>query len=176
MSLSRPLADGDGELALIVGGIDVTAVSQRTDSTIDYRPTAIPLPEGEAEVVLYRRAGTRWAEVRRMSVRVAQAVAGAGVFNQSATLGNKGQVAEGRSSAVPAPARRTFQDFVLNAGLHSNGQAGDWALATQSNFVGVTRRQEALAFSTRGSSAPLLDLSDYSIGLRSPAAMSVRAA
>ena len=102
-----------------------------------------------------------------MSVRVAQAVAGNGVFSQSATLGNKGQVAEGRSAGVPAPDRRTFQDFVLNAGLRSTGEGRGWTLTTQSNYVGVTRRQEALGFAARGNGAPLLDLSDYSIGLRS---------
>jgi len=167
LALSRPLTSGEGELALVVGGVDVTAVSERTDSTIAYRPSAVPLPEGDGEIVLYRRAGTRWAEIRRMSVRVAQAAAGNGVFSQSATLGNKGQVAEGRSAGAPAPDRRTFQDFVLNAGLRSTGESGGWTLSTQSNYVGVTRRQEALGFAARGNSAPLLDLSDYSIGLRS---------
>ena len=168
LALSRPLAGDEGELALVVGGVDVTAVSERTDSTIAYRPAAIPLPEGEAEVVLYRRSGSRWAEIRRIPVRVAQAAAGGnGVFTQSATLGNKGQVAEGRSAGVPAPDRRTFQDFVLNAGFRSSRQTGNWTFATQSNYVGVTRRQEALAFASQGNSAPLLDLSDYTIGLSS---------
>jgi hypothetical protein len=168
LALSRPLAEGEGELALVVGGMDVTAVSERTDSSIAYRPAALPLPEGDAEVVLYRRSGTRWAEIRRVSVRVAQAVSGnAGVFSESATLGNKGQVAEGRSVGVPAPVRRTFQDFVLNAGLRSTGENAGWTLTTQSNYVGVTRRQEALGFAAHGNDAPLLDLSDYSVGLRS---------
>ena len=167
LALSRPLTSEEGELALVVSGMDVTAVSERTDSTIAYQPSAVPLPEGDAEVVLYLRAGTRWAEIRRMSVRVAQAAAGNSVFSQSATLGNKGQVAEGRSAGVPAPDRRTFQDFVLNAGLRSTRESGGWTLATQSNYVGVSRRQEALGFAARGNSAPLLDLSDYSIGLRS---------
>ena len=168
VTLSRSLAAGEGELALVVGGVDVTAVSERTDSSIAYRPTALPLPEGDAELVLYRRDGSRWAEIRRMSVRVTQAVAGTGTtFSQSATLGNKGQVAEGRSSGVPAPDRRTFQDFVLNGGLRSTAERGGWSLTTQSNYVGVTRRQEALGFAAHGNNAPLLDLSDYSIGLRS---------
>ncbi len=168
MTLSRPLAGDEGELALVVGGMDVTAVSDRTDSSIAYRPTALPLPEGRTELVLYRRSGTRWAEIRRVSVRVAQAVTGQhGPFSESATVGNKGQVAEGRSAGVPAPDRRVFQDFVLNGGLHSSSENGGWTFTTQSNYVGVTRRQEALGFSTRGNAAPLLDLSDYSVGLRS---------
>ena len=87
--------------------------------------------------------------------------------DESATVGNKGQIAEGRSPSVPVPDRRTFQDFVLNAGLKSSQQQGDWALTTQSNYVGVTRRQEALRFGARGDKAPMLDLSDYSIGARS---------
>jgi hypothetical protein len=168
LTLSRPLSADEGELVLVVGGMDVTAVSERTDSSIAYRPTAVPLPVGDPELVLYRRAGARWTVIRRLSVHVSQAVAGSHTaFSQSATVGNKGQVAEGRTSGVPAPDRRTFQDFVLNAGLRSARESGSWTLTTQSNLVGVTRRQEALGFAAHGSNAPLIDLSDYSVGLRS---------
>ena len=168
LRLSRPLAPDEGELALVVGGMDVTSVSERSPSSIMYRPTVFPLPAGETELVLYRHRGSRWDEIRRLSIRVAQA-AGAShtTFSHSATVGNKGQVAEGRSAGMPAPDRRTFQDFVLNAGLSSQFENGGWTLATQSNYLGVSRRQEALGFAAHGNGAPLLDLADYSVGIRS---------
>lgn len=169
--LSRPLTPSEGELTLVVGGMDVTSVSERSPSSITYRPTAIPLPAGETELVVYRHRGARWDEVRRFSIRVAQAAAASQTtVRRSATLGNKGQVAEGRTAGVPAPDRRTFQDFVLNGGLSSQTQNGAWTLASQSNYVGVSRRQEALAFASHGTSAPLLDLADYSVGIRSSSA------
>lgn len=169
LSLTRPLAPGEGELALVVGGVDVTAVSERTPSTVAYRPTALPLPSGETDVVLYQRRGARWSEIRRLSVRVVQAASGSQLaFSQSATLGNKGQVAEGRTGAFPPPDRRTFQDFALNGGWRASHDDGPWGFATQSNYVGVTHRQDALGFATRGSAAPLLDLADYTVGLKGP--------
>jgi hypothetical protein len=169
LSLTRPLGPDEGDLALIVGGVDVTAVSERSASRIIYRPTALALPAGQIEVVLFACAGGRWNEIRRISLNVLQA-AGSSHFavDRSATVGNKGQIAEGRSPAVPVPDRRTFQDFVFNAGLRSSEDGGAWSLATQSNYVGVTRRQEALQFAARGDRAPMFDLSDYLIGLRLP--------
>jgi hypothetical protein len=170
LSLNRPLAPDEGNLALIVGGVDVTAVSERSASRIVYRPTALALPAGQTELVLFRRAGGHWSEIRRLSLMVRQA-AGSSQFtaDKSATVGNKGQIAEGRSTGVPVPDRRTFQDFVLNAGLHSSQEQNGWALTTQSNYVGVTRRQEALRFAAQGNKAPMLDLSDYVIGVHSSA-------
>jgi len=166
--LNRPLAANEGELALIVGGVDVTAVSERSASRIVYRPTVVSLPPGETEVVLFSRAGGRWSEIKRVTLRVLQA-ANSSPFSaeKSATVGNKGQIAEGRTSGVPVPDRRTFQDFVLNAGLRSSQVRGGWTLATQSNYVGVTRRQDALRFGVRGDRAPMLDLSDYVVGVHS---------
>src|SRR5439155_19307049 len=78
LSLSRPLAPDEGELALVVGGVDVTAVSQRSPSRITYQPTALMLPAGETELVLYSRAHGRWSEIRRLSVRVLAAAGATG--------------------------------------------------------------------------------------------------
>jgi hypothetical protein len=168
LSLNRPLAPNEGDLALIVGGVDVTAVSERSASRIVYRPTVVSLPAGETEVLLFSRAGGRWNEIKRLTLNVLQAAnASPFIAEKSATVGNKGQIAEGRTSGVPLPDRRTFQDFVFNAGLRSSQERNGWSLATQSNYVGVTRRQDALRFGVRGDRAPMLDLSDYVVGVRS---------
>jgi hypothetical protein len=162
--LNRALTDEEGELSLVVGGMDVTAVSERSPSRIVYRPSVVAMPVGETQIVVYRRSASGWTELRRFSARIRQAVAGThSSTDGSATLGNTGQIAEGRSASLAATTRgrRTFQDFVLNAGLHSSRQAGGWSLATQSNYVGVTRREQALRFGTLGGRAPMLDLSDY---------------
>ena len=168
VSLSRPLRDGEGELVLVVDDVDVTALSERTASRITYRPTTPVHPIATSEVVLYRRIGGTWNEIRRFSVRAAQAVHLPGLGTvQSATVGNKGQIAEGRSTGLPLPDRRTFQDFVLNAGLRSSSEKDGWAFTTQSNYMGVTRREEALRFGVRGRDAPMFDLADYVVDIRS---------
>ena len=174
LTLNRPLAPGEGELALIVGGMDVTAVAERTPSRVVYRPSAIALDSSARDVVLYRRAGSRWTEIRRFSLRVAEAATGGVSTDESATLGNTGQVAEGHSAGLASPTRRTFQDFVLNAGVRSTQARDGLAVSTQSNYVGVTRREQALRFGTLADRAPMLDLSDYLVTLRnSDAALSV---
>jgi hypothetical protein len=145
----------------------VTALSERTASRITYRATTPVHPTAASEVVLYRRIGGTWNEIRRFSVRAAQAVHLPGLGTvQSATVGNKGQIAEGRSTGLPLPDRRTFQDFVLNAGLRSSSEKDGWAFTTQSNYMGVTRREEALRFGVRGRDAPMFDLADYVVGIR----------
>ena len=170
LTLNRPLASDEGDLVLMVGDVDVTAVSQRTARGIIYRAAALARSAGETEVVLFKRIAGRWDEIKRLSIRVLQGKGGTRFSaDRSATVGNKGQIAEGRSPGVPAPARRTFQDFVLNAGLHSSHEGTGWGFTTQSNYVGVTRREDALRFGVRGDRAPMFDLSDYSIGLRASA-------
>lgn len=167
ITLTRPLAAAEGELALVVGGTDVTAVAERTASSIRWRAAANSLSDGTTDLVVYRHHGSRWTELKRFTVRVAPAGKRIAFSSEeTATLGNKGQLAEGRSGGMPAPDRRVFQDFVLNAGLRSTQQGGRWSLSTQSNYVGVTRRQEALRFAARGDKAPMLDLSDYLVSLR----------
>jgi hypothetical protein len=170
-ALSRPLAPDEGELALVVGGLDVTAVAERTPSRIVYRPRTIGLGAGATELVLFRRRGNRWSEIRRVAMTVVQAAGGVASIDRSASLGNTGQVAEGHSSDIAAPTRRTFQDFVMNGGLHSSVEQGGVTFTTQSNYIGVTRREQALRFGTLADRAPMLDLSDYLVTLKRSNAM-----
>ena len=170
VTLSRPLTTADGELALVVGGLDVTAVSERSSSRIVYRPTAVAIPEGDTEIAVYRRSTRGWTELRRFTARVRQAVVDARPsFGGSASVGNTGRLAQGQSAGLPATDRRTFQDFVLNAGLRSSRAGGGWSLSSRSNYVGVTRREEALRFATQGARAPMLDLSDYVVEMHTSA-------
>ena len=174
VTLDHPLAPGDGELALVVDGVDVSAVARRTPSSISYRPTAIELEQGDREVALYRRNGNRWSEIRRFTLTIAQTGASAAATAETATLGNTGQLAERHSAGTAAPQRRTFQDFVLNAGLRSSRDENGVLLTTQSNYVGVTRREQALRFGTLASRAPMFDLSDYLVTMqRSSATLAV---
>lgn len=165
-TISLPVGSGETDLTLVVGGMDVTAVAERTASSIVYRPSAVSLPAGRNEIVLYQRNGSRWTELRRITAIVSQAAQGSHLSaDKSATLGDNGQLAQHQSATFPPSGRRTFQDFTLHAGLHSTQRAGSLALTTQSNYVGVTRREQALEFSTRGARAPMLDLSDYLVSL-----------
>lgn len=169
-SLSRPLTPDDGALVMLVGGMDVSALMEQRGDRLVYRPTVAHLPAGSTEVIIYQKRETRWTELRRLSLKVLTE----GGFTRVAvtptsTLGNKGQLFEGRSRAVEKPERATFQDFVLNVALNTAHEAPRFSLETSSNYVGVSRREEALRFDLKGAQAPRFDLSDYRVALKAGA-------
>jgi len=166
-SLNRPLSRDDGSLIVMVGGVDVTSLVDIDGANITYRPEVVRLPAGESPVTLYVKRDGRWSELSRTTMHVAHA----GGFERiavgrTATIGNRGQLALGRSSTLPEPDREVFQDFVLNAALNTTHERPDFTIETSSNYVGVSRQQEALRFGTRQDAAPRVDLSDYRVTAR----------
>lgn len=105
LTLSRPLMPDEGDLIVVIGGTDVSAMLDRAARRVVYRPEVISLPAGETQLIVYRRAHGegRWHELRRFPMKVLAAGFTRVTSARSATLGNKGQVAEGRSHGVPSP-------------------------------------------------------------------------
>src|SRR5687768_8499008 len=103
-SLSRPLAADDGEIAVIIGSVDVSGLLERSPSALTYRPRLAALPAGEGDIVVYRHAGGHWVELQRFALKVLRR---GGLVRvsvvPSATLGSNGQLADGRSAGMPAP-------------------------------------------------------------------------
>ena len=166
-SLSRPLLPDEGEVSVMIGSVDVTDLVERTPTKLVYRPTIVPLPAGERDIVIYRRAGGRWTELGKFALKVLRRGGITKVsLSPAATLGNTGQLAEGRSAGIPEPARPTFQDFTLTSALRSAHEAVSWSLETQTNVVGASRQELALRFGERGRDAPQVDLSDYRVTMR----------
>ena len=165
-TLARAVAPSEGRLALVVGSLDVSALAERSPTMITYRPRTVRLPRGESEAVLYLVNGVSWREIARVPLKVL-ATGGftSATTKPSAALTMKGQLAEGHSAETPEPERPTYQDFGLSGGLQSAHVRGGWTFRTQSNYLGVSRREEALRFGLRQNEAPRLDLSDYVIQL-----------
>jgi hypothetical protein len=167
LTLNRPLGTDDGDVAVVVGSVDLTAMFVREGARLVYRSRSVALPSGDQQVTVYQVRGGRWAELARFPLKVLTA----GGFTKSSlspslSLNNKGQLAEGRSDGVPEPPRRTFQDFSVSTGERSSHERQGWSIATQSNYVGVSRREEALRFALEQSEAPRFDLADYLLLLR----------
>ena len=167
-ALNRPLAPSDGELVLLVGGVDVTALADVGGQRLAYRPGVTPMPAGATEIVVYQKRGVQWTELRRLAVKVLTASGFTrALFGPTLTVGNKGQLAEGRSSGIPDPERRTYQDLIINGTLTTTHERSRFTLETSSNYVGASRRKEALRFGKQGNEAPRFDLADYRVTLRS---------
>ena len=166
-SLNRPLTPSDGEIVVLIGGVDVSALLDRGSQRLVYRPGVAALPAGTTDIVVYQKRGAAWIELRRLAVRVLNAAGfSRASFSPSATLGSKGQFAEGRSSGIPEPKRATFQDFVFNGSLGTTIETPGYTIETSSTFLGVSRRQEALRYGQRQEQAPRVDLADYHATLR----------
>jgi hypothetical protein len=106
-----------------------------------------------------------WRELSRSPLQV---LTGGGYQQVQLTprlsVNNKGQLAEGHGVAPP-PERDEYQDFTLNTGFQTLHAGRSWSLKSQSNFVGVSNRSEALRFGERQARAPKFDLSDYLVTL-----------
>ena len=90
------------------------------------------------------------------------------------SLSSKGQLAEGHSGVQVAPQPATYQDVGFSGGLQSTHERGGWTFRTQSNYLGASRRQDALRFGIRQDAAPKVDLADYLVQLqRGPATLSL---
>ena len=161
-TLTRPLGPSDGRLALVVGSMDVSALAEQSATSIAYRPRSVRLPRGESEAVLYLVNAGAWTELARVPLKVL-ATGGftSATTKASAALTMKGQLAEGHSADAPEPERATYQDFSASGGLQSAHMRNGWTLRTQSNYLGVSRREEALRWGLRQNEAPRFDLSDY---------------
>src|SRR5690349_3730512 len=70
LALSRPLVSDDGDVAVVVGSADVTALFERQGTRLVYRSRSVALPSGEHEVTVYRVRGGQWAELARFPLKV----------------------------------------------------------------------------------------------------------
>ena len=175
-TLSRPLHNGEGRLVVFIGDLDVSALLERVGERVVYRPRPVALPSGEHEVIVYlERRSDEWKELARWPLRVLQR----GGFEKAdlvprLAFNNKGQIAAGQEPVTEPIPRAAFQDFSANFGLQTVVERSGWAVRTQSNYIGVSRREEALRFAQRGTAAPRIDLSDYLITIeRGPLALRV---
>lgn len=175
LMLSRPLTSDEGRVAVLIGSTDVTSLFERSGTVLRYGSRALRLPSGESEVVVYTVNSRRWTEVARLAIKVlTPAGFSAASAKPSASINNKGQLAEGHSGLQPSPDPATYQDLGFSGGLQTTHERDGWRFQTTSNYVGASRRQEALRYGDRHDRAPKIDLSDYVLQLeRGPASLSL---
>jgi len=160
----KPPADA-ARVAVFIGDTDYSAMFDRLPDRLVFRARVLNLPPGEQDVTVYQvGADSKWQEVGRFPLRVLtpggfQSVA----MNPRLAVNNKGQVAEGHSPVENAPQRDEYQDYAVNTGLQTRHVRSGWSFSTQSNFAGVSNKQEALRFGELQNDAPKFDLSDYLI-------------
>jgi hypothetical protein len=175
VTLSRSPSDDEGRIAVVVGTADLTPLFERTGRSLRFRGRTVRLPAGQSDVTVYVVKTGRWTELARFPIRVLTPSGFAtAVVKPGFSLSSKGQIAEGHSGAQVAPQPATYQDVGFSGGLQSTHERGRWTLRTQSNYLGASRRQEALRYGIRQDEAPKVDLADYLVQLqRGPATLSL---
>ena len=174
LRLSRPLDLRNERLAVVVGRTDLSALFTVTPTVARYAANTLPLPSGEAEMVVYVVSRAQeWNEVARIPLRVRTRD---GFYKKDVkpalTLTTSGQIAperNGDGSKRPPYTGVTFNPALTTTLVNENG-----TVELQSNFLAVTKQAQALRFGAQGSSAPKFDLSDYLIkGVSGPLSASL---
>lgn len=161
--LSRPLTDGDGRLAIVIGSVDWTSLFAMDGPVFGYHQGPVPLPQGETPVIVYLvTPANRWRQIGAFTLRVTTP----GGFEHAkvapaADMNNLGQEAENHEPAANAPPRHSFQDFTSHLGLTTEHVRDGVTLATQTNLLGASNETQALRFAQIGKRAAQIDLSDY---------------
>lgn len=157
-----------GRVAVLIGQTDWTSLFEISPTRLVFRPTLVPLPAGTHELTVFQIGpDNQWQALARLPLRVLTAgrfesAKGAPVLDVTGA----GQVASGFEPAGNAPPRERFQDVSVNLGGQFSLARNGWNTTGQVSVVGVTHREDALQFSTRGAEAPAVDLSNYVVGVR----------
>ena len=164
LRFSRSLDPAVERVAVFFGSTDVTDLFRREPDVLRY-DAAAPLPSGEHELIVYRvPADGPWSEVGRMSLRVVDRLGFATArWDQGLALGLQGNLNESHDPADNAPPRDTYQDLTGELTFTSEHVRTEMGVTGQVKVLGVSYRNQALRFATRGEDAPKLDLSDYVI-------------
>lgn len=169
LKLNRTPNVSDGELVILAGSTDVTALVSRSGPRLTIIPGVFALPAGESQITVMTHVRGRWTTVATFPIRVLSA---AGFVRSlvvpTVNITSTGQVAGGQTSGSPATPARPAQEVTLTTALRSDHQRPNLTIESQSNLLGASREALALRFNQRGAKAPLFDLSDYRVSLRRP--------
>lgn len=189
LQMSRALQPNEGQLAVLIGETDVTALCVKNDNRLTYKPQ-IPLPLGETSVIIYQvTEENRWTEVARLPLVVEepkptqpetkkedtaalpnsptapaqakQKKSNPFQFIPSVSVNVKAQSVVLFFPQSSRPDRINFTDVALQATLQGNYSQNDLKIQNQFDLAGSTFQNEALRFGDLGRNAPQVDLSSY---------------
>lgn len=183
LQFDRPLARGEGDLALWIDRQDVTVLLQRVGGTEWSLPAAaLGLLGGAARIEVWLVSEGRWQVLASRTLdaptsAVAAAAAPAAVpgapqpaaapsaWKPRIDLALKAQLRAEARGSEPLPPRPTYLDATLRAALQVEQPVGAATLRGGLQVAGSSYRPEALNFAARQAEAAKLDLAEYRFGL-----------
>ena len=164
MTLERALT-ADERLAVVIGALDVSQMTDVLGTRVRYRPAGHALPSGDSEISVYIVRDGKWTLAAKLPIKVRNRLGlDEGRVLPVIDLSSAGQLKEGGTSPATST-RSTYQDFTLRTGVQSTLTRDAWRVGIDANTVGVNREEQRLQYGTLQSSAPAVDLADYKVEL-----------
>lgn len=164
MTLERALT-ADERLAVVIGALDVSQMTDVLGTRVRYRPAGHALPSGDSEISVYVVRDGKWTLAAKLPIKVRNRLGlDEGRVLPVIDLSSAGQLKEGGTSPA-ASGRTTYQDLTIRTGVQSTLTRDAWRVGIDANTVGVNREEQRLQYGTLQSSAPAVDLADYKVEL-----------
>lgn len=163
-TLDRALTAGES-LALVIGTLDVTSVTDVNGTRVRYRPLGSALSSGETPITVYVVREKKWNEVAKLAVKVRNRLGlDEGRVLPTIDLSSAGELKRGGTDTTSY--NGNVQDATLRLGVESNLTRAPWGVLMQANALGVTKETDRLRFESMQSDAPVVDLTDYRFELQ----------
>ncbi len=174
LKLSRVVNADEGKVTVLLNETDITTLVKIVGDTVTYSPSVSPLPAGENLVKVYLAVTDEdWKELADFKLLVKASDTPETKeeektevsFTPNVQLNIKGENTTDFFPLTTRPERPRFTDETGQASFNLTVSRAGWNLSNQADFVGSSRRNEALRFGELGVKAPQIDLSSYLIQL-----------
>ena len=187
LNTSRPVDSAEGQLAVLVGDVDISNLCEKSVGGLTYNPRLIPLPLGETSVVVYLVSrSNQWTEIARFPLLVeepkSQVLGTNGALAPSSTDVPKDSNASrsNRFKFIPSisaniktqsvalffpessrPTRINATDLAVQARFQGEYAGSRFGMQNQFELSGSSVQSEAIRFGELGNDAMQLDLAGY---------------
>ncbi len=164
LTLDRALGVGES-LAVVIGTLDVTSVTDVNGTRVRYRPMGGALPGGETPITIYVVRDKKWNEVAKFAIKVRNRLGlDEGRVLPTIDLSSAGELKRGGTDTTSYDG--AIQDATLRLGVESTLNRAPWGFLMQANALGVSKETDRLRFESMQGDAPVVDLTDYRLELQ----------
>lgn len=174
LKLSRAVNPDEGKVTVFLNETDITTLIKIAGDTLTYSPSVSPLPAGENLVKVYLAVTDEdWKELADFKLLVKapdvpetkEEEKTEVSFTPNVQMNIKGENTTDFFPLTTRPERPQFTDTTGQASFNLTISRAGWNLSNQADFVGSSRKNEALRFGELGAKAPNIDLSSYLVQL-----------
>jgi hypothetical protein len=149
-------------LAVVIGTLDVTSVTDVNGTRVRYRPMGGALPGGETPITIYVVRDKKWNEVAKFAIKVRNRLGlDEGRVLPTIDLSSAGELKRGGTDTTSYDG--AIQDATLRLGVESTLNRAPWGFLMQANALGVSKETDRLRFESMQGDAPVVDLTTIAL-------------